>query len=137
MIHWREAAARFEQIPTPIQVAILTAAALPTAYRLFHAATRNRKLRDIAADEAKLARYATEQSVSTLISLLVFASLAFYLSSLLDPIAARVSTWLSGISPGFIDAAIAVLATLFWGVLTNALWDLIKWWFSRKTASKR
>lgn len=129
-----EISQRIDNLPSWFTWAFNAVWALSTVYRLYLSATQNPKLSQIAANDNHLRRYSLSQVTSTLVSLLLVTSAVLYLSGLLQPIVDIVASFLETVDPAVVGAALSILGTVFWGVVSCAIWELIKLTYKRFAA---
>ncbi len=134
--HLPEVELRYSNTPPALEWTFLSLWALSAAYRFNHSRTANPRLKTIVLDDAQVRKYGVRQTVSTLLSLAFSLAATTYLLGYLEPISVWMTKYLPAIDHQTatiaVTAVTSVFTSVFWNVVSSAIWDGIKLLFGRK-----
>ena len=133
---WKNAELRIDQLPEGFRKFFVGFWLASTLYRLYLNRVESTKVKGIALNDVRLISYAWRQVISTLLSAGFVVAACLYASGILTPMARRITEHFNNLDKNTVEAWLTVATTLFWGIVTNALWDLVKQLFRRAISSK-
>ena len=124
---------RLQALPSWTLKAFFAAWTAISVHRLIYARKINRTIPTLVNDYIATLRYCQFQVVSSLLTLTLYVLMATYVSGALGSATMFVGRFIPQVKPIWIESALAIIVVLFWSVLGNAIWDLIKWSYRRLT----
>lgn len=132
----KSAELRIDQLPEGFRKVFIGFWIVSTLYRLYLNRVESIKVKEIALNDERLISYAWRQVVSTLLSAGFVVAACLYASGILVPVVHRITEHFNSLDKNTVETWLTVATTLFWGIVTNALWDFLKQIFRRAIPDK-
>lgn len=116
----------WDEIPPYIRAPLFALFAAAVGFRLHLNRKDNPRLGSIVLSDKETKSYAIRQASSTLITMLFTTALLLFMSGVLERPAKWIVGYYASLDEKTIAAILAVVTSIFWNVVSSAIWDFIK-----------